>query len=114
MSIKIYLCSCLETTFQKSSVNDVEYPGHLLHDPEAGAGLTIDLFPFSSPNFYKWEGSVGNGVLYREGEAANRTGMLEKHGGANVFIRKSKERKMVKPSNCPKSHCPAPFQYSIG
>jgi hypothetical protein len=97
-------------------VSDTEYHGHLPDDPGVALNeLIVDLLPLSSSKYYKRdEGTDGPGIIYREKDAADLTTMLVANGGANVFIRKSTEKNKLKPSLCPKSHCPAPFQYSVG
>ena len=109
-----------EKKYKKSSVSDVEYYGHLwnsgvLGGPDGYGKLVIDMLPVSNPDYYKRDGITGPGIVYKE-EAA--TGLhvdtLETNGGSNIFIRKSTAKKNIQPSLCPKTHCPAPFQYSIG
>ena len=97
-------------------MSDTEYHGHLPDDPDVASNeLIVDLLPISNSKHYKRDdGTDGPGIIYRENEATDLTTMLVANGGANVFIRKSTEKKKLKPSLCPKSHCPAPFQYSVG
>ena len=64
--------------------------------------------------YTKRDGDDGPGIIYKENAATDLTSMLTMNNGANVFIRRSKEKKSVRPSLCPKTHCPSAFQYSIG
>ena len=105
--------------FKKSSVSDVEYDGHIwntgqLNGAEGADKIVVDLLPISNKNYYKREGANGLGIVYREHSSTDLTENLETNGGSNVFIRKSNKKKNIQPSLCPKTHCPAPFQFSIG
>ena len=75
--------------------------------------MLIDLLPETHQDFYV-RNATGPGIIYKENDATDLTSTIDKNEGANVFIRKSNEKKMVKPSVCPKAHCPDSFQYSIG
>ena len=100
--------------YKKSSISDVEYGGHLANSPDDNTDVVVDLLPIGNPDYYKRDGTTGPGVLYKEKGATDFTNLLENNGGANVFIRNSKEKKRIKPSLCPKTHCPPSFEYSIG
>ena len=97
-------------------MSDTEYYGHLPDDIEMESSkLVIDLLPLSNSKYYKRnDGIDGPGIIYKEDTATEFTKMLVANGGANVFIRKSTKKNKLTPSICPKTHCPAPFQYSIG
>ena len=108
-----YLQINLAKWYKKSSVSAREYDGHFVEDWHEATDALVDLSPNASPNHYKTDSS-GPGVLYKEKGATDVTAMLQSNGGSNVFIRKSDEKKRIKPSLCPKTHCPPSFQYSIG
>ena len=96
--------------FKKSSVSDVDYQGHI----DGDGNLVVDMLPMSSSGHFKRDGASGPGIIYREDSSTDTTDGLEANGGSNVFIRKSNRKKNIQPSLCPKTHCPAPFQFSIG
>ena len=95
--------------YKKSSVSDLEYSGH-----DAYNKLVIDMLPLSNSDSHHRDGTTGPGIVYREDSSTLLTDSLAANGGSNVFIRKSNKKKSVQPSLCPKSHCPEPFQFSIG
>ena len=106
----IKLCRLIGQKFKRSSVSDVDYYGHI----DGDGNLVVDMLPLSSPDHYKTVGATGPGIVYREDSSTESTDGLEANGGSNVFVRKSNRKKNVQPSLCPKTHCPAPFQFSIG
>ena len=106
----IKMCCFTVKQFKKSSVSDVDYYGHI----DGDVNLIVDILPLSSPDHYKTVGDTGSGIVYREDSSTDSTDGLEANGGSNVFIRKSNRKKNIQPSLCPKTHCPAPFQFSIG
>ena len=109
-----------EMKYKKSSVSDVEYYGHLwnsgqLAGSEGASKLVVDMLPVSNPGYYKRDGNTGQGIIYKEDSATGlHVDTLEKNGGSNIFIRKSTAKENIQPSLCPKTHCPASFQYSLG
>ena len=77
------------------------------------SNFVIDILSLEDSNFHG-QNATGPAVVYKEGGATDLTSIIKANEGANVFIRRSNERNMVKPSVCPKTHCPDSFQYSIG
>ena len=98
---------------QKSSISDVNYGSRWWQRPGNAGDPLIDLYGTDSVNKVQ-PGGPAPGMLYVENGRTDYTHLVEHHGGANVFIRRSSFKKSLQPSLCPKAHCPKGFQYSIG
>ena len=98
---------------QRSSISDVSYTSTWYHTATDPNDPLIDLYGVYDADKLSL-GVSGPGALYYGNGKNWYTDVLEHHGGANVFIRKSAFKKFLQLSLCPKPHCPNGFQYSIG
>ena len=70
--------------------------------------LLVNLLPANYPDLYDRNATIP-GIINKENDFTDTTGVAEANGGAIPSIRKSNKEKISKPTVCPKTHCPDPL-----